>query len=476
MPIMDMGGKSLPPPANSRGTTSRSYRRLGYLALGLTLFLLWRAYASEPDFDNHSNKTPPSWKKLREYERNLPQHNLSLSYPEGRNGRYVRFSNQIRGLGWNNVLNEILLCAEVAHQSNRAYVFEEYTWKLEYFPWAKDLWPWDKSGKRRPRTPLNALLSGPLVGGPWEAGDEAPRSVSVEYWEKACPRNERTVLMSSTLKNPVRDAEGEKVFKHMVNVIKNAQARCIEIAESPDDNFPQTFDLWLIGDPRGVSMSQLFLNTATSRLFGTSPLVESAVKRNEYLVLPRSKNLDAPLDPYERMMAVHIRRGDFGPACKDRALWASTYYQWNMWPELPDKFVIPPDSGNGTASDVAKEIYRSHCFPTEEELLEKIRQARKEYSSAGENRVLDVMYILTNAKRDWIDSFGKKLKNEGWSTIVSTKDQKLDDEQTEVGMAVDMEIGRKAAVFIGNGWSSFTSNVVHRRLVDKREPVATRFW
>jgi hypothetical protein len=32
-------------------------------------------------------------------EAQLPQHNLSLPYPEGQNGRYLRFSNQVWGLG-----------------------------------------------------------------------------------------------------------------------------------------------------------------------------------------------------------------------------------------------------------------------------------------------------------------------------------------------------------------------------------------
>jgi hypothetical protein len=151
------------------------------------------------------------------------------------------------------------------------------------------------------------------------------------------------------------------------------------------------------------------------------------------------------------MMAVHIRRGDFGPACKDRALWASTFYQWNMMPELPDKFTIPEGSGDGEATDEAKEIYRKHCFPTEDELLEKIRSSRREYLAAGENRVLDVMYLLTNAKEDWVQDFSARLRAEGWGTIATTKDLELDAEGIDVAMAVDMELGRKAAVFIGNG-------------------------
>lgn len=50
---------------------------------------------------------PPTYERLRQWEANLPQHNLDLPFPEGRTGRYVRFSNQIAMLGWNNVLNEV---------------------------------------------------------------------------------------------------------------------------------------------------------------------------------------------------------------------------------------------------------------------------------------------------------------------------------------------------------------------------------
>lgn len=50
---------------------------------------------------------PPTYTLLRQWERDLPQHNLDLPYPEGRHGRYVKFSSQIKELGWNNVLNEV---------------------------------------------------------------------------------------------------------------------------------------------------------------------------------------------------------------------------------------------------------------------------------------------------------------------------------------------------------------------------------
>ena len=50
---------------------------------------------------------PPTYERLKKWEMDLPQHDLDLPYPEGRNGRYVLFKNQIQMLGWNNQLNEV---------------------------------------------------------------------------------------------------------------------------------------------------------------------------------------------------------------------------------------------------------------------------------------------------------------------------------------------------------------------------------
>src|SRR5215472_3899428 len=60
-----------------------------------------------PEPEPVSYHPPPAYSALRRYEQNLPQHNLHLDFPEGQTGRYVKFSNQIRYLGWNNCLNEM---------------------------------------------------------------------------------------------------------------------------------------------------------------------------------------------------------------------------------------------------------------------------------------------------------------------------------------------------------------------------------
>lgn len=71
----------------------------GFLA---TLVLVWRWDNSRTSFNpgEHSwSADIENFDDIFAQEAQLPQHNLSLSYPEGSNGRYVRFSNQVWGLG-----------------------------------------------------------------------------------------------------------------------------------------------------------------------------------------------------------------------------------------------------------------------------------------------------------------------------------------------------------------------------------------
>jgi len=64
---------------------------------------------------------PANWDNLYKWEDDLPQHNVDLPFPEGKEGRYVLFSNQIQMLGWNNLLNEMcvfLSCSNKERQPN----------------------------------------------------------------------------------------------------------------------------------------------------------------------------------------------------------------------------------------------------------------------------------------------------------------------------------------------------------------------
>ncbi|KAJ7838801.1 hypothetical protein B0H14DRAFT_3087046 [Mycena olivaceomarginata] len=415
---------------------------------------------------------PPSYEALRKWEDELPQHNLDLPFPEGRTGRYVKFSTQMNLVGWNNCLNERLMNAHLAYMSKRAYVFNDYVWAPEHY-----MWPLHQQPPNGPRTPLNAILSGPMAGGPWDPSDPAPRSISERWFDVVCPQEERRVIVSADIKPPLADLPGAEVFAAWETLLRDAPERCVEIVSAPYevDKMPQVFDLWIWGSARVLSLWPSFSQSPTSRLLAASPIVRAAVERNAYLFNPRGPRLPAaPRDWAQRTLAIHVRRGDFIQHCRNLAGWGSSFYSWAQLPQVLDQFTpLPGDDPKRV------ETMMGHCLPDNAQIIKKLHDVREDYinnstDSGKDGRVLDVLYLLTNEQGPWLDELKVSMKGAGWSTIVTSRDLLLDVEQEEVGMAVDMELARRAAVFIGNGWSSFTSNIIHQRLVDGREPLSIR--
>ena len=344
----------------------------------------------------------------------------------------------------------------LAYESKRAYVFQDHIWNLEHYPWPKE-----KYRDSRPWTPVNALLSGPPAGGLWDPDDNAPRSVSEHWFDTVCPKSERRIIFTGDVKPAVYWEPGNVIFEHWQKLLTDAPERCIEIqASNTGDGTPQTFDLWLWGSTRILSLWEGFKNSPVSRLLAPSAIVKAAVDRNEYLFLPRGPRPPhpAPRDPYERMLAIHLRRGDFQNHCLQLANWNSTFYSWNLLPFLPDKFIHPSPEGYEPGKNTPEGLahYQKHCYPDQDTVLDKIQKSREEYIQAakpGEYRVLDIIFLLTNDATDWVEELKARLRESGWYTVVATRDLELDQEQKDVGLAVDMDFARKAAVFIGNGVS-----------------------
>ncbi|KAJ6554900.1 hypothetical protein DFH09DRAFT_1248491 [Mycena vulgaris] len=479
-----MASSSSPPWTKSPGGRRRqiAYAAFGAVAL---LLLLGAAHPTtrrmgheyyELSLGNEGEKLktpgPPSWDALRKWEAELPQHDLELPFPEGRTGRYVKFSNQVQMLGWNNCLNEELMNLHLAYTAQRAYVFTPYRWAPQHYPW-----PAPQHPPGGPLTPLPALLAGPLSGGPWPPGDPAPRSVSASHFDLVCPPASRRILHTDDIKPAVADAPGDAVLAHWVKILKDAPEACVEVIPGPGggDSYTQTFDLGLWGSTRILPLWPLFAQSPVSLTLAPSPIVASALARNAYLFAPRGPRPPPPPadGSYPRMLAVHVRRGDYVEHCKGLAAWGSSYYSWAQLPELPDHFTPGGEGG--------EEAALRHCLPSAAQLAERIRAVRDDWvkgaNGTGE-RVLDTLYLLTNEDpaSPWMRELKTELgKGDKWSTLATSRELVLDAEQTEVGMAVDMEIARRAAVFLGNGWSSFTSNIVHARLVDGREARSIRF-
>ena len=47
--------------------------------------------------DNSTTRLPPLYESYHDYERHLPQHDLSLSFPEGRDAKFFWAANHVHG-------------------------------------------------------------------------------------------------------------------------------------------------------------------------------------------------------------------------------------------------------------------------------------------------------------------------------------------------------------------------------------------
>jgi hypothetical protein len=158
-------------------------------------------------------------------------------------------------------------------------------------------------------------------------------------------------------------------------------------------------------------------------------------------------------------MLVHIRRGDdYEAHCREMSHGNEGVYGWNLLPQLPDRFVTEPDVPG------KDQRFLPRCWPDKAGVVGKVAEVRREYlaHATQRNATLDIVYILSNEKGMWIDGLKKALQKDGW-TVAASQDLVLDAEPKDVGMAVDMEIARHAAVFVENGVS--VSSLAHSQIV-----------
>ncbi|KAK1233464.1 hypothetical protein PQX77_003360 [Marasmius sp. AFHP31] len=409
----------------------------------------------------------------------------------------------------------------LAHESRRAYVFQDYYWKDSYHPWFIPPITFSET-RRHPQTPLSALISGPSAGGPWESNDPAPRSVSVRYWEVVCPKERRKVYYTRDIKplipkpspeslarspysyagGPIGKNQrenwespwGDHIFAFWKDLLLNSSEQCIEIIASPEvDPYPQTFDVRMWATHKALPLWEIFSNSSVSRLLSASPLVKSGVDRNLHLFEQGSRGGDGIQvregDPLLDTLAIHVRLGDFSDACVNLlAAYNLTFYSWNLLPSLsPEDVFIPPPGGvvsfdytanetyvYGKNTEENTKIYLERCQPSIDQVARKV-QAVRDSLTVDPQIQLHTLYILTNSAPREVDALKEALHQHsgGWSKIVTSKDLVLDDFQRDVEGAVDMEIARRAGGFIGNGVSRRTRISY---LLDRGANVAVFQW
>lgn len=127
----------------------------------------------------------------------------------------------------------------------------------------------------------------------------------------------------------------------------------------------------------------------------------------------------------------------------------SPFVSFNKLPHLPGNENVPPPSDMVPASRMG--LYRTKCLPDTLDIIARARRMRKNHP------LLKSVYILTDANDEWIAKLRMWLESEAWDHVwVGREDVWRGWNEREVGVAVDMEIARRAGVFVGNGVSKIT--------------------
>ncbi|KAG8747802.1 hypothetical protein FRC10_011247 [Ceratobasidium sp. 414] len=439
------------------------------LVVALGVFLLIVFYLSSgQDTVSSSGSTRlllSGRRDFKDYEKaqsKLPQHNPDLPPPAGRNGRYVRFRNQVYGLGWNNILQEILLNTHVAHESGRSYVF---------IPFHASAHPAMGLGPKAPWIPLSAFMDAPTAGGPWPPDDKAPRAVTEDWYNTVCPKNQRVTLDTEVVAGHLKDSDAQTLINFWSKKLRDMEDRS-NLSVKPILSTPAYS---LTGSTRVLTAFKEFSTSATLKMFKWSKLVTEAVWRNAELISPVDQRSSRPyiLPPegqIDGLLAMHVRRGDYSYHCTHFANWSSTYTSWALLPQLPDEFKVPEGAGQGHATPKAIAEYHQVCWPSNKQIVERARVMRQLHKRL--NRV----YILTNGDAEYLARLKADLKADHWAKVSTSQDMRLNWQETWVSQSVDMAIAQRAQVFVGNGFSTLSANVALLRLADGTATDTVRFW
>uniref|UniRef100_A0A0W0G2T9 Uncharacterized protein n=1 Tax=Moniliophthora roreri TaxID=221103 RepID=A0A0W0G2T9_MONRR len=413
------------------------------------------------------NGIPPKFEDIRIYERELPQHNITealfdeLLSPPGRR-RYLRVEGGVWGRGFNNVLQEVLHLSYLANRVGRSFVFEDYTWSHLPFPYTI----YDFS-LRPTRIPLNAYISGASSGGVVSA-DKSPsmRSVSLEFFDFVCPKEKRVVISSAGASMDT-NRPGIELVEWWIEKLRQVEAEPCVVIDSTEKN-TEVFGFVYFGGTQSLSVYPSLKDSPAISYFSWSPLVQSAVIRNFALLKPQDHRslLDLSTIPViDGLVAIHLRRGDFKGHCLYLHKYLAKYIGMNQYEGLLDKFEPSWDSKEN------KDYYMKHCLPTIDQIVERLHQIREENPS----KKLKHVFLMSNGWGWWLSKLSKKLREDGWSEVTTSYDFELDAAQTQVSGAIDMAIAEKADVFVGNGFSSMTANIVMLRLAKGLELSSNRF-
>ncbi|KAJ6499323.1 hypothetical protein C8R45DRAFT_981984 [Mycena sanguinolenta] len=322
--------------------------------------------------------------------------------------KFVWF-RQLQGAGFNNQIQEVLLYHHLALSGDRVYVYQPLVWQR---------------APRHSPLPLSAFLSGVTNG-----------TVAEDMFATVCSPPETRHL---SLQH-----ENDALWDQTVNVLRDSTFRCIFI-----DNHIINWSFLASSaiHPIWPSFKQYLSST-----FQWSTHILDIVERAR---------------PTEAYMALHLRRGDFEGHCNGLASSQTGFTTWATLPDLQDS-VFPPKLDLNNYTSVME-----HCYPSLQRILDAIDfQARA-------NPHVNALHVLHDGSWDHPSVYlqyykleaavkdSRRILKAGWKggpMKIVTHSATLPG-SSDWAVAVDVELARRANIFIGNGYSSLSTQIVALRL------------
>jgi hypothetical protein len=339
--------------------------------------------------------------------------------PKSHGARYV-FFRQLQGAGFNNQVQEILLYHHLALSSSRIYVYQPLVWR---------------SRGESSLAPLSAFLKGPTDN----------TAISSVLFDHVCPPEERThVLLRAD------GASSQSLWDHSVSVLQGS-ARCVVV----DD---WIFNWNYLASPALHVVWQSFQQYLSVHFKWSSYIRDIAQRTYDKLSL-RPTHLTTSGDRY---LALHFRRGDFENHCHILAANRVGFTTWATLPQL-QKSVLPPQLNSSEYDSVVE-----HCYPSMERVISAVTIQLERHPRITTVHILHDgawdhptvyyhVYRLANAL--------KALSRGGRITrVTNSRLIPLEWGEADWTVSVDVEIARRADAFVGNGFSSLSTQVIALRL------------
>ncbi|OBZ67004.1 hypothetical protein A0H81_12820 [Grifola frondosa] len=328
--------------------------------------------------------------------------------------KYLWIANHVHGCGWGNAMQELLF---------NSYLRIERSEHYSSFSW-----------KRIPsRIPLSAMIRGPSWG-TFPEGDRTPRSVTQRFSTKLAPRvpSFRSEDVNGASVNP----SAETIIQAWIQKLNSIDDKCVEIEHTSHS----IFDIWLFADGDRLLDNWPLLSTSPIMTgFSWSTLVELAFDNNRETISPTS-SISRTFPLYRSRWARRLQTTLQIPIAN--LIWLD---RTELFPSLPDKWEsIMSDA----PAEKRKELYDLHCYPETDKIVERVEEIRQTNAGSG----LENVYIMTNGPASWIAELKDALEAKyPWKNIASSRDLVLNHEQKYIAQAIDMLVGQRAQVFIGNG-------------------------